>query len=219
MSAPETPSDPDPRAQDGAEQNQRAASASQPASASPSTQPPTSEGAAPPTPRKRPWGWIAITGLLGACVVGLGIYALNLNSDLDDANAEIAAQQEQIDQAEETSTASVAAAQAAYDELTAQLGAAQQEGSQAVEQAAEELNQAEQAAADAQGTAEELQTQADAAEAKAENAATCAQSFLSAFSGVFSGATLQEGVEATLAELQALQPQCETALAEGGSGS
>ena len=88
-----------------------------------------------------------------------------------------------------------------------------------MEQAAEQLNQAEQAAADAQGTAEELQTQADAAEAKAENAATCAQSFLSAFSGVFSGATLQEGVEATLAELQALQPQCATALDEGGSGS
>ena len=226
MSAPEIPSDPDPRAQAAADQNHGAASAAQPAGVSPSTQPPTSDGPAPPTPRKRPWGWIAITGLLAACVVGLGIYAVNLNSDLDDANAEIAAQQEQIaaqqeqiDQAEETSTASVAAAQAAYDELAAQLGAAQQDGSQAVEQAAEELSQAEQAAADAQGTAEELQTQADAAEAKAENAATCAQSFLSAFSGVFSGATLKEGVEATLAELQALQPQCETALAEGGSGS
>ena len=195
MSVPKTPSDSDPSAQAAAGE------------------------AAPLTPRKRPWGWIAITGLLGACVVGLGIYALNLNSDLDDANAEIDAQQEQIDQAEESSAASVEAAQAAYDELTAQLGAAEQDASAAVEQAAEELNQAEQAAADAQGTAEELQTQADAAEAKAENAATCAQSFLSAFSGVFSGATLQEGVEATLAELQALQPQCETALAEGGSGS
>ena len=226
MSAPEIPSDSDPRAQAAADQNHGAASAAKPAGVSPSTQPPTSDGPAPPTPRKRPWGWIAITGLLAACVVGLGIYAVNLNSDLDDANAElaaqqeqIAAQQEQIDQAEETSAASVAAAQAAYDELAAQLGAAQQNGSQAVEQAAEELSQAEQAAADAQGTAEELQTQADAAEAKAENAATCAQSFLSAFSGVFSGATLKEGVEATLAELQALQPHCATALAEGGSGA
>ncbi len=216
MSAPETPSDSDPRAQAAPEQNQRAGSASQASGVSPSTQPPTSDA---PAPRKRPWGWIAIAGLLAACVVGLGIYAINLNSDVDDANAQIAAQQEQIDQAEESSAASVAAAQAAYDELTAQLGAAEQDASAAVEQAAEELNQAEQAAADAQGTAEELQAQADATEAKAENAATCAQSFLSAFSGVFSGATLQEGVEATLAELQALQPQCETALAEGGSGS
>ena len=84
---------------------------------------------------------------------------------------------------------------------------------------ADELNQAEQAAADAKESAEELQTQPAAAEAKAENAATCAQSFLSAFSGVFNGATLKEGVEATLAALQALQPHCASALAEGGSGS
>ena len=186
----------------------------------------TADEAAPPKPRKRPWGWLAITGLLAACVVALGIYAINLNSDLDDANAQIAAQQkqiaaqqEQIDQAEDTSAVSVAAAKAAYDDLTAQLGVAQQSGSQAVEQAAEQLNQAEQAAADAKETADELQTQADAAQAKAENAATCAQSFLAAFSGVFSGATLKEGVEATLAELQALQPHCAAALGEGGSGS
>jgi len=39
-----------------------------------------------------------------------------------------------------------------------------------------------------------------------------AQSYLSAFSGVFAGATLKEGVEATVAELQALQPQCAPAL-------
>ena len=50
---------------------------------------------------------------------------------------------------------------------------------------------------------------------KAESAATCAQSFLSAFSGVFSGSTLKEGVEATVTELQAIQPQCEAALAQG----
>ena len=52
----------------------------------------------------------------------------------------------------------------------------------------------------------------DAAEAKAESAATCAQSFVSAFGLIFSGATLQEGVDAAVAELQALQPQCAPAL-------
>ena len=209
MPVPKAPSDSDPRAQAAAGEWFVAGLASE-----------CECEAAPPTPRKRPWGWIAITGVLAACVVGLGIYAVNLNSDLDDANAQIAAQQEQIeDQAEETSPASVAAAKAAYDDLTGQLDAAEQDATQAVEQAAEQLNQAEQAAADAKGTADELQTQADAAEAKAENAATCAQSFLSAFGGVFSGETLKDGVEATLAELQTLEPQCETALAEGGSGS
>jgi hypothetical protein len=62
-----------------------------------------------------------------------------------------------------------------------------------------------------------VQKQADAAQAKAEAAATCAQSFLSAFSGVFSGATLREGVEATVAELRTLQPQCATALGDASA--
>ena len=187
MSAPKNPSESDPRAP-----------------------------AAPPASRKRPWGWIAVAGLLAVGVVGLVIYAVNLNSDLDDANAKVASQQKQIDEAQDTG---VAAAKAAYDDLSTKLGAAQQDASQAAEQASEKLNQAEQAAADAKGTAEEVQKEADAAKAKAETAATCAQSFLSAFSGVFSGSTLKEGVQATVNELQALQSQCAPALGQSGSGS
>jgi len=140
---------------------------------------------------------------------------MNLDSDLDDANAQIASQQEQLDQAQDTGGDVVAAARSAYEGLSAQLGAAQGDASQAVEQASAKLGEAEQAAADARGTADELQTEADAARAKADTAATCAQSFLSAFSGVFAGETLQAGVEATVAELQALQPQCAPALEQG----
>ena len=53
-------------------------------------------------PHKRPWGWIALAGLLTAGVVALAIYAVNLNSDLDEANATIAAQQKEIDKAQGT---------------------------------------------------------------------------------------------------------------------
>lgn len=130
---------------------------------------------------------------------------------LDDADAQIASQQGQIDQAQETGVDIVASAQAAYDDLSAQLGAAQEDASQAADEAAEAQDQAEQAAAEAEGTADEVQKEADAAEAKAETA-TCAQSFVSAFGLIFSGATLQEGVDAAVAELQALQPQCAPAL-------
>jgi hypothetical protein len=202
MSAPQPPTDPDPR-------RDTAAAVAQPPSDSPPAQ--------PQAPRKRPWGWIAVAGLLAAGIVGLGIYTVNLNSDLDDANAKIASQQKQIDQAQGTGASVVAAAKSAYDELSAQLGAVQEDASQAVDQAADQLDQAEQAAAEARGTADEVQKQADAAQSKAEAAATCAQSFLSAFSGVFSGATLKEGVEAAVDELQALQPQCAAAL--NGSGA
>ena len=209
MSAPETPSNPDPRAQAAREPDPAAIGSAQ--TATPDAPPRPGDD----TPHKRPWGWIAVAGFLAAGVIGIGIYAMNLNSDLDDANAQVASQQEQIDQAQDTGGAVVAAARSAYDDLSAQLGATQEDADQAIEQASAALDQAEQAAADAKGTADELQTEVDAAQAKAETAATCAQSFLSAFSGVFGGETLKAGVEATVAELQALQPQCAPALQQG----
>jgi chromosome segregation ATPase len=170
--------------------------------------------------RRKPWGWIAVAGVLAIGLVGVGIYSINTRSDLDDANAKVASQQKQIasqqkelDEAQSAGAGAVPAAKVSYGKLSAQLGAAQQDASQTSEQVAAKLSQAEQAAADAKGTAEELQKNADAAQVKAEAAATCAQSFLSAFSGVFSGSTLTEGVEATIAQLKKLQPQCASALA------
>jgi hypothetical protein len=100
----------------------------------------------------RPWGWIAVAGLLAASVFVLGIYALNLNSDLDDADADaqIASQQGQIDQAQETGVDIVASAQAAYDDLSAHFGAARDDASQAADEAAEAQDQPKQAAAEPQ---------------------------------------------------------------------
>ena len=167
--------------------------------------------------RKRPWGWMAFAGLLAVAVVALAIYASNVNSDLDDANAKVASQQKEIDKAQDTGADVAAAARTAYDQLSQELGAVQEDAGQAVDEATQQLDQAEQDAADAKGTADELQKDADAAKAKADAAATCAQSFLEAFKGVFNGSTLEEGVEAAVAELEKLQPQCAPALAEGGA--
>ena len=186
MSAPETPSDSGPR-----------------------------DPSAPPTPHKRPWGWIALAGLLVVAVVGLAIYAAGIDSDLDDANAKVASQQKQIDEAQNTGTDVIAAAKSAYADLSEKAGAAQGNADQAVEQANQALDEAEQTAADAEGTANELQAEVDASQAKAEGAATCARSFLSAFSGVFDAATVQDGVDAAVAELKTLQPQCAEAIGQG----
>ena len=46
-------------------------------------------------------------------------------------------------------------------------------------------------------------------------AATCERSFLSACSGVFDAATVQDGVDTAVAELKSLQPQCAEALGQG----
>ena len=118
-------------------------------------------------PRKRPWGWSALAGLLAVGLVA--------------------------------------------------LGAAQQDASQAVDQASQQLDKAEQDAAAAKGTADELQKDADAAKAKADAAATCAQSFLEAFKGVVGGSDVKAGVEAAVAEIQKLQPQCAPAIGGGGA--
>ena len=109
----------------------------------------------------------------------------------------------------------IAAAKSAYADLSEKAGAAQGNADQAVEQANQALDEAEQTAADAEGTANELQAEVDASQAKAEGAATCARSFLSAFSGVFDAATVQDGVDAAVAELKTLQPQCAEALGQG----
>ena len=161
---------------------------------------------------------MAFAGLLAVAVVALAIYASDVNFDLDDANAKVASQQKEIDKAQDTGADVAAAARTAYDQLSQELGAVQEDAGQAVDiEATQQLDQAEQDAADAKGTADELQKDADAAKAKADAAATCAQSFLEAFKGVFNGSTLEEGVEAAVAELKKLQPQCAPALAEGGA--
>ena len=174
MSATETPAGSDPRAQ-----------------------------GAPPASKKRPWGWIALAGLLAAGVVALAIYAVNLNSDLDDANAKIASQQKEIDQAQDTGAGVAAAAKVGLRraERQARRGAGGREsGGRRRRRSSWTTPSRRRRTPRAPPTSS--RSRLDAAEAKAEAAATCAQSFLSAFSGVFDAATVQEGVEAAVAELQ-----------------
>jgi hypothetical protein len=128
MSAPETPSDSDPpppgrgggRSTVGRRSGAGGRPPPRPGGASSAHGGPASHAS------ERPSGWIAVAGLLAARVIGLGIYALNLNSDIDDADAQIASQQEQMDEVQETAVDIVAFAQAAYDDLNDHLGAAQE---------------------------------------------------------------------------------------------
>jgi hypothetical protein len=58
------------------------------------------DGAASPPPRRRrPWGWIAACVLLVVVAGGLAIWALGLNSDLDDQRDQTAQAQQQAAQA------------------------------------------------------------------------------------------------------------------------
>ena len=46
--------------------------------------------------KKPPWIWIAVCSVLLVAVVGLGVWALSLQSDLDDANAQATQTSEQV---------------------------------------------------------------------------------------------------------------------------
>lgn len=49
--------------------------------------------------RRRPWGWIAVCGVLALVAVGVTIWALSLNSDLNHQRDQTAAAQQQAEQA------------------------------------------------------------------------------------------------------------------------
>src|SRR3954453_15172325 len=50
-------------------------------------------------PKRRPWNWIAVCGEVALAVVGVTIWALSLNSDLDHQRDQTAAAQQQAEQA------------------------------------------------------------------------------------------------------------------------
>ena len=111
---------------------------------------PPPPGAEPSTKRHRS-RWIWVSGLLALACAGLLVWALSLNSDLDDANAK-------NEQQQETGSSLASAAKDAYDSLAAELGATN-----------EDLDQTEQQLEDAQQDAEQAQKDADAAKQKAES--------------------------------------------------
>jgi peptidoglycan hydrolase CwlO-like protein len=99
--------------------------------------PPSEAPAAPPPAHHRPWGWIVACVLLLLVAVGLAIWALSLNSDLDTQRAQTAKAQQQAEQAGKD----VEALSAEVDQI-----------SQSVSDAGDQLSQA---GADAQQNAQQ----------------------------------------------------------------
>jgi septal ring factor EnvC (AmiA/AmiB activator) len=89
---------------------------------------PVADSSPPPTPEhRRPWAWIAVCGVLALVVVGLAIWALNLNSDLDQQRDATAQAQKQADEANQQA-----------DQLSSDLD----ELGQSVSDAGDEISQA-----------------------------------------------------------------------------
>jgi len=177
-------------------------------------------GSEPPPdepPKKHRSRWIWVSGLLALGCVGLLVWALSLNSDLDDANAKNQQQQE-------TGSSVATAAKDAYDSLASELGATNEDLQQTEEQLQGAQQDAENAQKDAdaakqkaESTSDELdkaQSEADQAKAEAEVAgskakiaAECAKAYISAAGGLLSGDD-KDSVKQTL---QGITDQCRAA--------
>jgi chromosome segregation ATPase len=166
--------------------------------------------------RKRHNPWIWISALLAVVAVGLGIWAYQSQSDLDNANDDVAQLQAQVDQSKETGSTVLATVKGAFQSLSAELGATQQDLADTKQQLQDAQASAEKAAQDAaaavKGSKEEAQARAQEAQAKATVAADCAKSYAGAFGALFEGDSVRAQAATVRQQLQDISATCKTAL-------
>ena len=166
--------------------------------------------------------WIIATVVLVAAVIGLGVYAISLRSDIDDKDAKIASQQQQLEQqqgvADDVQDAAASLgedAQQAFsrlgaeiDKIQSQAKATQEDTEQAIADAEKAAEEAQARAESAQDDVEEANARADEAEAQAEAAGACARGYLSAIGGAFDASSLSEGISQAMSEIEKLNASC-----------
>jgi chromosome segregation ATPase len=169
----------------------------------------------PEQPKHRSTVWIVLTCVFAVAAVGLGVWAFSAQSDADDAQAELAAQEQAASEATPAPTAPPAATpdpavQQAIDDAQAALGGVTEDVAQLqsdLEQAAAEFQAARQKAEDASGAVDKLRAEADAFKAQAELTKTCLKGSFSALEEAFTAG----GSSAALEQLKALAGQCRAA--------
>jgi chromosome segregation ATPase len=186
--------------------------------------PPEDEGS-----KKHRNRWIWVSAALGLVAIGLLIWALSSQSDLDNAEQEADAAQSQVEQGKKTGGAVLAGGKAAYDDVTQELGAttedldatekdlqdAQKNADKADQKAAaaeQEAAQADNEADKAKAATDKAKAEADAANSKAAVAADCAKAYVSALGTLFEGESVKAQVESVKQQLKSISATCKAAL-------
>ena len=187
-------------------------------------QPPSGDReAAPGHSRRR---WIVATVVCAVAAVGLGAWAFSLNSDVDDKNAQIAAQQDQLndqqglaDRAREAAGNLSGGVQAAFaelgkeiDELQGAAAASEEESQEAIQKAEQTADDAAERADQASDEVDKAEAEADEAKANADAAGACLQGYLAALGGVFDAGSLSDGVAKAKSDIQQLSGSCQGVL-------
>jgi uncharacterized iron-regulated membrane protein len=178
---------------------------------------PATDGSADVPPggeRHRPTGWIVLCGLLLLAVAGLAVWGFSAQSDADDAQAKLDAQQRAAAEATPAPTAEPAQpaqldpeTQQKFEALAEELGAAGEsveQIEQELEQASAKVEEAEQLRQDAQGVLDSARAEAEAFKAQFELTKTCLRGTLDAVAAAYAGGDLAAAVQ----ELEKLSGNC-----------
>jgi DNA repair exonuclease SbcCD ATPase subunit len=185
-------------------------------------EPPVEQSGQPSARKRGARPWIVATIVFAVAAVGLGAWALSLRSDVKDKDAEIAAQQQQLEKQKgiaddvRKATSEIAQkAQQAVRDLADQLAQIQGTTTATQEQTEQAIKRANDAAAKAQARVEtagsrldRARAQVDEATAKAEAAAACARGYISAIAGAFDAPSLSEGAAQAKSAVEALTGSC-----------
>jgi hypothetical protein len=159
--------------------------------------------------RRRPTGWIIAAAVLGVVAVALGVWAFSAQSDADDAQAKLDAQQQAATAGEEQQPDS-SATQQRYEDVKEQLGITGENVEQIDEQVEDLLataEDAEQARTEASDALDRATAEVEAFKARAEVAQGCLRGTFDALDAALEAG----GLEAAVTELEGLSTGCRSA--------
>ena len=182
------------------------------------------------TPKKGRSPWIWVSAGLAIVVVGLLIWGLNTQSDLDSANQKVTDLEAKVKQSGATGAAAGVTFKSAYDDVTQELGTTNKDlaaTEQDLEDAKATAAQAEKDAAKAQDAAASAKSETDKANAAADQAkaetqaaeaknaivADCANAYISEVGKLFEGDDPAAQAKSVKKDLDAIVTDCKAALA------
>lgn len=170
--------------------------------------------------------WIGISAGLAVVCIGLLVWALSLQSDVDDAQQETAQLQAQIDQASQSGGDVKTALKAAYDSLAGQIGATQEDVAATQQRIDDAAAKAESARTDAQEAAQrvaddassaaekakarldQMQAQLEGAQAQAQIAADCGKAYWAALGSLLDGDSITSQLSSVRDQIQEISADC-----------
>jgi hypothetical protein len=169
----------------------------------------------------RPTVWIAIAAVCALAAIGLGIWAFTTKSDLDDANATIDSQEQQLASGRQTARAEEQRLSAfgrrerlAYRRVRRGLireDASAAELQKRIKDEAAQLQQLRTDVANAQGTENKDNARLKQEQSKARLATACSASSVDALQRFLDASTTQQGARKAVAQLESTQQECQSA--------